>query len=86
MRFHLHYSILPVLAINPSGQKMSEQIRSFTTNENSSLFELDPDPLSLGNWIQNRIQKNCWIRIRKKINADPQPNEQFSIRLYSKSM
>ncbi len=45
-----------------------------TTKENASkgyffyLFELgpDPDPHFLVSWIRIRIQKNCWIRIRKK--------------------
>ena len=38
---------------------------SFTTY----LFELDPDPNFLSSWIRIRIriQKNCWIRIRKQL-------------------
>ena len=32
---------------------------------------MDSDPHLKSSWIQNRIKKNCWIRIRKKTNADP---------------
>ena len=32
---------------------------------------MDPDPHLKSSWIRIRIEKNC--RIRKKMNADPQP-------------
>ena len=35
----------------------------------------DPDPHLKSSWTRIRIEKNCWIqiRIRKRMNADPQP-------------
>ena len=37
----------------------------------TNLFKLDPDPNFKSSWIRLCIQKYCWIRIRKKKNADP---------------
>ena len=32
----------------------------------TNLFKLDPDPHLKSSWIRIHIEKNCWIRIRKK--------------------